>query len=187
MVASHLRSSFGNRPALVSSDRSVITYSELVDQAEQFAHDLGSTRKLILVVGHNNASAIVAYLGSIIGGHVVLLVPGDAASSDSELARIYQPDVVVSRNGDGAHAAILREKSAHDLHPDLALCLSTSGSTGSPKLVRLSYDNVFSNAEAIATYLSITSDDRAITTLPMYYCSACRSSTATSCAVQPCC
>ena len=41
------------------------------------------------------------------------------------------------------------------LHPDLALLLSTSGSTGSPKLVRLSHDNLVSNAKAIASYLGL--------------------------------
>jgi hypothetical protein len=56
------------------------------------------------------------------------------------------------------------------LHPDLCLLLSTSGSTGSPKLVRLSHTNVESNAEAIASYLDIRPTDRAITTLPMTYC-----------------
>ena len=59
--------------------------------------------------------------------------------------------------------------SAHDLHPDLALLLSTSGTTGSPKLVRLSRANVASNAAAIADYLALTPADRAITALPLHY------------------
>ena len=42
----------------------------------------------------------------------------------------------------GDELRIRREGTAHDLHPDLALLLSTSGSTGSPKLVRLSHDNL---------------------------------------------
>ena len=49
-----------------------------------------------------------------------------------------------------------RPGSAHDLHPDLALLLSTSGSTGSPKLVRLSRANVVANARSIADYLGIS-------------------------------
>ena len=56
------------------------------------------------------------------------------------------------------------------LHPDLALLLSTSGSTGSPKLVRLSRSAVRSNAAAIATYLDLTDADRGILTLPLHYC-----------------
>ena len=63
-----------------------------------------------------------------------------------------------------------RHGSAHRLHPDLALLLSTSGSTGSPKLVRLSRCNLIANATAIADYLDIRQTDRAATTLPMSYC-----------------
>ncbi|MGB7509948.1 MAG: AMP-binding protein, partial [Pelodictyon phaeoclathratiforme] len=55
------------------------------------------------------------------------------------------------------------------LHTDLALLLSTSGTTGSPRLVRLSRRNLQANAESIVSYLGITGDDRAITSLPMHY------------------
>ncbi|MEE3466956.1 MAG: AMP-binding protein [Eubacterium sp.] len=55
------------------------------------------------------------------------------------------------------------------LHPDLALLLTTSGSTGSPKLVRQSRTNVLVNAASIVDYLEIGEFDRAITTLPMSY------------------
>jgi len=50
-----------------------------------------------------------------------------------------------------------------------ALLVSTSGSTGSPRLVRQSYRNVTANADSIAEYLGITTADRPITTLPMSY------------------
>ena len=57
----------------------------------------------------------------------------------------------------------------YDIHPDVLLCLTTSGTTGSPKLVKLTEKNLKSNADAIAEYLKITSSERAITSLPMYY------------------
>ena len=60
--------------------------------------------------------------------------------------------------------------SATDLHPDLALLMSTSGSTGSAKLVRLSRENVTGNARAIAVALAIRPTDVAITSLPLHYC-----------------
>ncbi len=56
------------------------------------------------------------------------------------------------------------------LHDDLALLLTTSGSTGSPKLVRQSYENLVANtASIIEAYLNITEQERPITTLPMEY------------------
>src|SRR5690606_9506718 len=48
--------------------------------------------------------------------------------------------------------------------------LSTSGTTGSPKLIRLSHDNLRSNAEAIAAYLHLNETDLAATSLPLHYC-----------------
>lgn len=57
----------------------------------------------------------------------------------------------------------------YELFEELCLLLTTSGSTGSPKLVRQSYKNVLANATSIAEYLKLTSDEKPITTLPMNY------------------
>ncbi len=54
-------------------------------------------------------------------------------------------------------------------HPDLALLLATSGSTGDAKFVRLSRANLLANARSIARFLEITDDDAAIQSLPMHY------------------
>ena len=160
----------GGRTALVGPEGPV-TYSELAGRANAFADDvLGTTRRLVLVEGANHPDSLVAYLAALQHGHVVLLVPDDAASRSGTLLDTYDPDVVVRRHGDTWQSTVRREGSAHELHPDLALLLSTSGSTGSPKLVRLSADNVLSNAESIATYLGLTPQDRAATSLPLHYC-----------------
>ncbi len=56
-----------------------------------------------------------------------------------------------------------------DLHPDLGLLLTTSGTTGSRKMVRLSLRNVEANATSIAQCLSLTADERPLATLPFHY------------------
>lgn len=63
----------------------------------------------------------------------------------------------------------LNEDAPFPLHGDLALLLTTSGSTGSPKLVRQSYKNIEANTASIVEYLNIDDTERAITTLPMNY------------------
>lgn len=55
------------------------------------------------------------------------------------------------------------------IDPELGLLLSTSGSTGSPKLVRLSRAAVIANARSIALALAIGPDEVAPTSLPLHY------------------
>lgn len=156
---------WGSRPALIAADDS-LTYAELANRVESMPWQ--DERRLILVPGANTLEALTAYVSAIANGHVVLLVPGDSPAGLDSLIAAYDPDLVFDAAAGGFVER--HEGSHHDLHPDLALLMTTSGSTGSPKLVRLSRDNVLSNAGAIADYLSLTADDRAITTLPMHYC-----------------
>ena len=163
----------GGRPddvALLTADAKV-TYAELAERVDQRAAELGNVRRLVLLEAGNDVESVVTYLAALSGGHPVLLAaPGDV-DRHADLVAVYRPDVVHRAGG------VLREVRAgseHDLHDDLAVLLSTSGSTGSPKLVRLSLANVTANAQSIADYLGIraTDDytDRAITSLPMHYC-----------------
>jgi acyl-CoA synthetase (AMP-forming)/AMP-acid ligase II len=165
---------FDDAPALIAGDE-VVSYAELAARVEDAARRLGSERRLVLVAGANAVEPIVAYLGALAGGHPVLLAPADRPDVLDGLVAAYDPDVVVgpaAGHGAGVTPAFeeRREGSAHELHPELALLLSTSGSTGSPKLVRLSRANVQANAEAIGAYLQIRDTDRAVTTLPLHYC-----------------
>ena len=81
--------------------------------------------------------------------------------------RLGRPVVLLDPEADIAHWA--ERFATGEVHPDLAVLLTTSGSTGNPKLVRLSRQAVLTNAEQIATVLGITADDVAITTLPLFY------------------
>lgn len=157
---------FGDAPALIPADGPPVSYAELAARVEAGVARLGEARRLVVVAGANEVEPVVAYLAALAGGHPVLLAPADRPAALDALAAAYDPDVVAGPEG----FAERREGSAHELHPDLALLLSTSGSTGSPKLVRLSHENVQSNAEAIGEYLQIRDTDRAATTLPLHYC-----------------
>ena len=60
-------------------------------------------------------------------------------------------------------------KNLHYPHKDLCLLMSTSGSTGSPKLVKLSYENINHNSNSICKFLKIKNNDTTITTLQPNY------------------
>jgi long-chain acyl-CoA synthetase len=60
---------------------------------------------------------------------------------------------------------------APELSPDApALILYTSGSTGGPHGVIQTFRNVDANTRSIVAYLGLTAEDRALVTLPLYYC-----------------
>lgn len=152
----------GRRPALHTPD-GTISYAALARRVAASRADLEATvgpqRQLVRLRPAPTIDFVVTWLASLTGGHVTLLTHHDGlagayTSSVEHDGRDWRPTGV----------------AAPELHPDLRLLLSTSGSTGSPKLVRLSAANLDTNADAIASYLGLTADDVAITTLPLDYC-----------------
>ena len=159
----------GDQPALLT-DGGVITYEQLADRVDGLALTLAGARRLVLVRGCRSVDTVVAYLAALTAGHPVILAPAARTDRSDPWLTAHDPDIVLDADGGDLQIDIRREMSAHELHPDLALLLTTSGSTGSPRLVRLSHENVSSNAAAIADYLDLGTTDRGILNLPLHYC-----------------
>jgi acyl-CoA synthetase (AMP-forming)/AMP-acid ligase II len=160
------------RPVLVT-EAGVLTHAELGRRVLAAAERLGTERRLVLLAGRNHPEAVVAYLAALHGRHALILADADNPEALHSLTETFDPDVIIRPIGaepDRWEVVERRPGTRHELHPDLALLLSTSGSTGSPKLVRLSLANLEANAEAIGAYLGIQETDRAITSLPLTYC-----------------
>ncbi len=138
-------------PALVEGDR-VVTYGELLDLVSAERERLGHTRRLVALEAVPTVGFVVSYLAALAAEHPVLLLAEGDLDRHAHLVATYRPG------------------TSEGLHPDLALLLSTSGSTGSPKLVRLARGNVLANARSIADYLDLRASDVAITSLPLHYC-----------------
>lgn len=156
-----------------STNDGAVDPSSLADRVEDRCSELGP-RSLVAVAGGNDVELVATYLAALRIGSPLLLLPPGGPQRWGALVETFEPDVVVRTGtecGSGSvEVARRRPGSRHELHPDLALLLSTSGSTGAPKLVRLSRDNLASNAAAIAGYLGLTPQDRAATVLPLHYC-----------------
>ncbi|MFM9827790.1 MAG: AMP-binding protein [Sphingomonas sp.] len=161
-----------DRSALIGPDFE-ISYAELAVLADKFCAELQAglsdaiPRPLILLEASNEPAAIIAYLGALRARWPVILVAEGAADDDSEIAQIYRPNVILRRVADWK--PVFATSDAIEMHPDLAVLLSTSGTTGAAKLVRLSRQNLSANANAIARYLDVRTDDRAMTLLPFHY------------------
>jgi len=160
----------GDAPALVFPGGWVITYAELARRVDRQAQEFGTGKRLVAVEARASEHAIIAYLAALKMGHAVALLPPDDAAAADRFEADFQPDCRYRRvdgrwrcdSSDGA--------PSDDLHPDLALLLSTSGSTGLSRWVRLSAANLDANATAIASYLDLERSDRAALILPLHYC-----------------
>jgi acyl-coenzyme A synthetase/AMP-(fatty) acid ligase len=144
------------------------THAELAADVAALAGRLGEVpRSLIFCRCRIDAGTVIAYLAARAAGHVVALVDDGAAPELMQsLEERYAPALVLHPSG----AIETRpDAPAHELHPDLSVLLPTSGTTGNPKLVRLSAANLDANAASIVEYLGIGSDERAIASLPFHY------------------
>ena len=172
----------GAQPALLDDAAGRwLTYSELsrrVSQGAQSIQALGG-RPLLFFFAENTIAAAIAYLAALQADAAVALFP--AGLADERVARlleIYRPLAVFGAGVPAGYdawgklplpGAVLQSRFYADLHPDLALLLPTSGSTGSSKLVRLSRSAVEANAASIAEALMIGPEQRAGLNLPISY------------------
>lgn len=160
-------SAFGSAPALITAERT-ICYVELDRLARQAARDLGPKRRLVFLEAVNTPAAIAMYLGCLLGKHAVHLCGPQTDSQTAALRQRYRPHRVFGLEGNDFELL-----EAHDtdieLHASLRVLLATSGSTGSPKLVKLSERNIEANTASIVEYLQLDRSERALTSLKFNY------------------
>ncbi len=158
-------------PALFDAGR-WYTYGELYREVENWAARF-QPGELVLSFCHNDLASVAVYLGALEAGAPIALLPENlAAEFQEQLIHAYDPEHVFHAAGGSEKGKGLetRQNSARgEIHPRLALLLSTSGTTGNPKFVRLSIENVRANACSIAEALGISAASRAIASLPMHY------------------
>lgn len=162
----HLES-FGQNTALVAEGSHPLSFADLARMADAFAAQLPEGRQLVALHALNSPEAISAYLGCLRHRHPVILL-GPEALADKRIVGIFRPNFLYHHGPDGWRLDHLDPEPA-GCSEELAVLLSTSGTTGDPKLVRLSQTNIDSNARSIAAYLGLDASERAITTLNFCY------------------
>ncbi|MBW3624599.1 MAG: AMP-binding protein [Armatimonadetes bacterium] len=118
--------------------------------------------KLAYILNNCRATALIT--------HTKLSAVAEEARSDSPSVEVYLPlagpeDLNTEPNNPSAQAA--PEHGGIDL--DLAMIVYTSGSTGFPKGVMMTHQNVHAAATSITTYLESTPDDVIMNVLPISF------------------
>lgn len=161
----------------------VLTYRQLDEECRKLAEAAGK-RCLVFSLCENSIGSLLGYVG-FLNHHIVPVMLSSQLEQEllDNLLEIYCPAYLwapVNYRDIYEHAISIYQaygyvllKLDYDkeymLHNDLALLLTTSGSTGSPKFVRQSYGNILENAKSIVEYLALNEEEKPITTLPMNY------------------
>lgn len=171
-------------PCLIdSTSGNYLTYMQVLQEVEKRARSFeAATHKLAFLIASNTVDTVLTYLSLLQSGHTICF--WNEATDTQALQKaieLYSPHFVV---GTGtlpekdylfvdvpgtAPIATRQNEPTVGIHSDTAILLTTSGSTGSSKLVRLSHNNIVTNAFSIKQYLGLTPADRAITMLPLSY------------------
>ena len=171
-----------DKVAAVDDSGSILTYGEICDFSARFAQALPS-RTHIFILAENKIGSLLGYTGALSSGIVPLVISAKTEQSLYEnLLNLYSPAYLwvpeemtdylgYASTGFAAWGYVLLKTGlkSPELHEDLALLLPTSGSTGSPKLVRHSYRNIEANAFNVLRLFELTENERPMAALPMHY------------------
>lgn len=167
--------------ALVDNENHRITYGELANQMKEIGAKV-EPRSVIFILCRNTVGAMLGYLGFIEHGavpltlsskidHALLEVLIDTYTpaylwAPQEDAGQYVYDTVYSSYG---YVLLKTGNASYPVHDKLQFLMATSGSTGSPKLVRYKKGNLEANAKNVAIAFGWTERERPVCDLGMQY------------------
>lgn len=171
----------GSRIALKDDSGTVVTYGDLVRYCKDLA-DKQLPRAIAFCMCQNTAGCMSAIIGCESTGVVPLLLSSHIDRELlNELEDTYTPAyyIVSEEQRQGFPGEVLFERYGwsfvrtknppYKLHENLSLLMTTSGSTGSPKLVRYKYGNLEANARNVAKVFSWRESEIGMCDLPIQY------------------
>ena len=170
-----------SKVAVIDDSGRSITYGDICDFSVEFAKYLPQ-RALIIILSENRIGSLLGYTSALSNRIVPLIL--SAKTEENLLKNLFDmykpeymwvPETMVPNLGYEQvfaawdYALVKTGFPPVPLHDDLSLLLPTSGSTGSPKLVRHSYRNIEANADNVRRLFELTENEKAMAILPMHY------------------
>lgn len=164
--------------AIDDSGRS-ITYGNLCDFSKEFSKYV-PPRSLIFLLAENCIGSLLGYTSALSNRIVPLII--SAATEEglyNHLYKLYQPEYLwlPKTKAQGKeiifsaweYCLVKTGNQSTPMYEELSLLLPTSGSTGSPKLVRHSYRNIEANADNVRRMFKLDGSEKPMAILPMHY------------------
>lgn len=176
---------FSKKIAFVDQDRREVKYSEIIKYNVALSKFV-KKKSSIIILSENSIESLVGYVSlSMLNTVLIPINPQISKESLKKLLIKYLPNFLwinkdmLNLTGIKNYKILLEKKNYifiefnknknYKINNDLFILLSTSGSIGDPKCVKLTYKNVWHNTISIRKYLNIKSSDRSITNMPWHY------------------
>ena len=166
--------------AAIDSNGDQLTYANITQLSQQISAKI-TERALCFLLVENNVGGI-AWIMSMLESRKLVPLILNVKTEDSlyqQLFDTYKPSYICAPSSSIAHGEIVDSQFGYQLckisdnhcslHPELSHLLPTSGSTGSPKLVRHKYENIEAAGLNISTFFELKETDRTLMVLPLYY------------------
>lgn len=174
---------FKKRIALVNEKNFKLTYDEIYNESKIFGSII-KNNSISIIIAKNNIECLIGYISLIILNRTTILIDENFSKNflnkiikKYKVNYIYAPEE--TKNNFKNLNTIYKKnnyfifetnnKINNKINKMNLLLLTTSGSTQSPKLVRLSNSNLSENTNNIVKYLSIKKEHTTITTMPFAY------------------
>lgn len=165
--------------AVIDDSGRSLTYGEIYMFSVEFAKYLPQ-RSLIFILSENKIGALLGYTAALSNRIVPLIISVSTEEGlYNHLYELYQPEYLwmPQTKAEGKeivfaawdYCLVKTGKKSTPMFEELSLLLPTSGSTGSPKLVRHSYRNIEANADNVRRLFELDGTEKAMAILPMHY------------------
>lgn len=167
--------------AVIDDSGQSLTYGDICNFSKEFAKHLPE-RCLIFILSENKIGSLLGYTSALSNRIVPLIMSAKTDKGLYENLRyMYRPQYMWVPEelieglgyeklfGDYGYALVRTGNGPVAMYDELSLLLPTSGSTGSPKLVRHSYRNIEANANNVMRLFDLTPQEKAMAILPMHY------------------
>ncbi len=166
-----------------ASKNKTYTYGEIESFKSKFEKNF-KNKSIVLLITSNSIFSILVYISLMITKKkiILLLVNEDIKEKFiKKIIRIYKPNYIIANKMHNLKRYNLKQKyekyyllennsiNNKNLNFINKLLIPTSGTTGNPKMVRLSLENLNENTKSIIRSLDIKKIDTTITTMPMSY------------------
>ena len=175
-------SKYGKNIALIDENENSYSYKDLNLMVNEYSKSL-KNYNLAFLIANNTLGFIVSYLSLLRSNVLVVLLDRQIKKENLiRLLNLYQPDIIVRTSVDNLPIHNLRcvkneknlgiylfNENKKIINKKIAQLISTSGTTGSEKFVKQSFEALDDNIKKISNFLKISNEDITITTMDPHY------------------